>query len=234
MSKHRVSIEDIITVLFQPVPEFEIKHEKSALLLINFLDYIDFFGKTAVGAGMPEIEVNEALSDFDLRARKAADNASRVLKACRDKSFEIIHVKSEAPSEKPESTTRAKWKTGLVVPSGTEALKTYEAVRPRKGELVFPQTNREAFTGTRLDFVLRNMNVDSLIICGLMTDQDVLLNTIQAVNLGYYVTLVEDACTTLTREAHENFIKWYKTFVNVKTTEKILNLIQKNNGQGVV
>ena len=215
-----MSIEDVVTVLFRPAPEFQIVHEKSALVLINFLDYTDFFVKTAVKAGMPEAEVAEALNDFDLRARKAANNAGKLLKTCRDKGFEIVHVK-------PENEAEVNRKIGLVVPSGTEALTIYQAVKPRRGELVFSKANGEAFTGTRLDFVLRNMRVDSLIVCGLMTDQGVLLSTIHAVDLGYNVMLVEDACTTFTREAHETFINWYRIFVNVKTTEEVLNLIQK-------
>jgi len=220
MSKRKVTIEDVMAVLFQPVPEFEIIREKSALLLINFLDYTDSFAKTAVRAGKPELEVNEALNDFDLRARRAANNAGEILKACRDKGFEIVHVK-------PEHEAKINPKTGLMTPSEAEAFTVYEAVKPRKGELVFSKVDSDAFTGTRLDFVLRNMHVDSLIVCGLLTDQGVLLSTIHAVDLGYNVMLVEDACTTFTREAHDAFIKWYRTFVSVKTTEEALNLIQK-------
>jgi len=229
MSKPKVSIEDIMTVLFHPILGFKIVPEKSALLLINFLDYTDLFVKTAVEAGMSEVEVNEALNDFDLRAKKAVNNAGKLLKTCRDRGFEIVHVISEATAEKTKQDAKANRKIGLIVPSGEESLKIYEEVAPKKGELVFSKANGGAFTGTRLDFVLRNMNVDSLIVCGLMTDQDVLLSTIQGVDLGYNVMLVEDACTTFTTEAHESFIKWFKTFVYVKTTDEVFELIQKSD-----
>jgi len=176
---------------------------------------------------MPEVEVAEVLNDFDQRARRAANNAGKLLGACRDRGFEVVHVRPETTAEKPERAAKANRKTGLVVPSGTEAVAVYEAVKPRKGELVFSKADGEAFTGTRLDFVLRNMHVDTLIVCGLMTDQGVLLSTVHAVDLGYNVMLVGDACTTFTREAHETFIRWYRTFVNVRTTEEVLSLIQK-------
>jgi nicotinamidase-related amidase len=71
------------------------------------------------------------------------------------------------------------------------------------------------------------MNIATLVICGLMTDQSVLFNTVQAVNLGYHVLLVEDACTALTLETHAAFIRWYKTFVNVKPTKEIISTIEK-------
>lgn len=227
MSKRKITIEDVTPVLFQPVPEFQIIHEKSALLLINFLDYKDFFVRTAVKAGILEAEAHEVLNDFDLRARSAADNAGKLLKICRDKGLEIVHVKQEKAAEELEGTSKVSRDTGLINPPKTETLNIYEAVRPRKGELVFSKADGEAFAGTRLDFVLRNMHVDTLIVCGLMTDQGVLYSTVHAVDLGYKVILVEDACTTFTREAHEIFIKWYRTFVKVKMTEQVLNLIQK-------
>jgi len=226
MSRRKVSIEDVTAVLFHPVPEFKMIHERSALLLINLIDYTDLFVKTAVEAGMPEVEVSEALSDFDLRARRAADNAGKLLKVCRDKGFEIVHVQPETPVEKQENMAK-RGETGLRVPSGAEAFTVYEAVEPRKGELVFSKADGEAFTGTRLDFVLRNMHVDNLVICGLMTDRGVLWSTVHAVDLGYNVVLVEDACTTFVRETHDTFVKWYRTLVNVKTTEEVLSLIQK-------
>lgn len=227
MSERKITIEDVMAALFRPVPEFNVIPEKSVLLLINFLDYTDFFVKTAVKKFMPEPEVSETLSDFGLRAKKAASNASKILKACREKGFEVVHVLPEAKGEKTEPVANAEWKTGLVIASEEEVLAIYEEVKPRKGELVFSKANGEAFTGTRLHYVLQNMYVDTLIVCGLMTDQSVLSSTIHAVDLGYNVILVEDACTTLAQETHETFIKWYRTFVNVKTAEEVLNLIQK-------
>jgi len=228
MSKRKVSVEDIIAVLFQPIPQFKITPEKSALLLMNFLEYKPFFVTKAVDVGMPEAEANEALNDFEIRVRKAADNAGKLLKACREKSFEIVHVRTELSSEQTENAEHAERKSSLVMPAETQTLPFYEAVKPKKGELVFSQPSYDVFTNTRLDFVLRNMRVDSLIVCGLMTDQGVLLSTIQAVNRGYHVILVEDACTALSRETHEVFINWFKTQVNVGTTDIILNLIKSN------
>lgn len=216
MSQRKTTLDDLTAVLFQRPPEFEIHPQKSALLLINFLDYTEFFVKTAVDKGVPENEAREALRDFDHEVKKAADNASRLLKACRDRGFEFLHIRSETSTDR---------KTRLIVPSGNEAA-VYEALTPRKGELVLFESSGDAFTDTRLDYVLRNMNIDSLIVCGLTTDQGVLFTTTKAVDLGYKVVLVEDACATFTQEIHGAFIKWFRTFVNVKTTREILSLIK--------
>lgn len=213
MSQRRANLDEVTALLFQPIPEYEMHHEKSALLLINFLDYTEFFVKMATDKGISVNDAREALNNFDQEAKKAAVNAGRLLSTCRDRGFEIFHMRPEA---------RAGRKTRLIVPSSGETLATYEVLAPRKGELVFAETGGDAFAETRLDYVLRNMNIDNLIICGLTTDQNVLLSTIKAVDLGYRVVLVEDACATFTQEAHSTFIKWFRTFVNVKTTQEML------------
>jgi len=217
MSQRKVTPDDVTAVLFLPVPEFEMRPEKSALLVINFLDYADFFVEIAVDKGIPETDAKELLSCFDQEAERAADNAGKLLRACRDKGFEIFHIRPEANVDR---------RVRLVLPSSDEAVATYEALSPRKGELVLSETRGDAFTDTRLDYVLRNMNIDSLITCGLTTDQDVMLSTTKAVDLGYRVVLVEDACATFAQETHSAFIKWFKTFVNVKTTQEMLLLIR--------
>ncbi len=216
MNQRKVALNDLTAVLFQPVPEHEIHPQKSALLLINFIDCTGFFVQVAVDKGIPENEAKEVLGDFDRAAKEAAVNAGRLLKACRASGLEILHIRSEARTDR---------KTRLIVPSGNEAA-VYEALASRKGELVVPESSGDAFTETRLDYVLRNMNIDSLIVCGLTTDQGVLFTAAKAVDLGYDVVLVEDACATFTQETHSTFIKWFKTFVNVKTTQEMLSLIK--------
>jgi len=217
MSQRIITLDDVTAVLFLPAPEFEMYPEKSALLVINFLDYADFFVKIAVDKGVPERDARESLSCFDQEAKKAADNAGKLLKTCRDKGFEIFHIRPEADGDR---------RIRLVVPSSNEAVATYEALTPRRGELVLSETRGDAFTDTRLDYVLRNMNIDTLIVCGLTTDQNVMLSTTKAVDLGYKVVLVEDACATFTEETQSTFIKWFRTFVSVKKTQEMLLLIR--------
>ena len=70
-------------------------------------------------------------------------------------------------------------------------------------ELVIAKTNGGALSGTNLDFILRNMDIDSMIIVGFLTDQCVLATSLHAADLGYDVLLVEDACATRSKLIHE-------------------------------
>ena len=99
-------------------------------------------------------------------------------------------------------------------------------MKPTEGELIFPKTNGGAFTGTNLDFVLRNMDINSMIVTGFLTDQCVLATTIYAGDTGYDVLLVEDACTGTTKENHDAVIRIAKdVFLKVKTTQELLKTL---------
>ncbi|MEA2089955.1 MAG: cysteine hydrolase [Thermoproteota archaeon] len=230
MSKSKLTMEDILAVLSKPYPEFEVERGKTALLLIDMQKIVktEVLFKEAVEAGLPEDEVRQVLKNYDTRIKRALANAQKLLTVCREKSFDIVHVKLEAPTEDPRHTAKINRKVGLIIPSGSMESEFFEEVRPIKGELVFTKTNGGAFTGTNVDFVLRNMGITSLIVCGFITDQCVLATVIQAADIGYDIILVDDGCTAFTREAHEAVINSLKDMcLKVKKTREILNLIRK-------
>jgi nicotinamidase-related amidase len=101
-----------------------------------------------------------------------------------------------------------------------------DEVKPAKGELVFPKTNGGAFTGTNLDFVLRNMDIESIIVTGFLTDQCVLATAVCGADIGYDVLLVEDACTGTTKENHDAVIRLARdVFLKVKSTAELLRIL---------
>ena len=101
-----------------------------------------------------------------------------------------------------------------------------DEVKPARGELVFSKTNGGAFTGTNLDFVLRNMDIESIIVAGFLTDQCVLATAISGADIGYDVLLVEDACTGTTKENHDAVIRLAKdVFLKVKSTAELLRIL---------
>jgi nicotinamidase-related amidase len=102
----------------------------------------------------------------------------------------------------------------------------FDEVKPAQGELIFPKTNGGAFTGTSLDFVLRNMDIDSIIVTGFLTDQCVLATAICGADIGYDVLLVEDACTGTTKENHDAAIRLaIDVFLKVKPTKELLRIL---------
>jgi biuret amidohydrolase len=224
----KLTMEDVFKALSKPLPEFEVKPGKTALLLVDFQKLVGSEGllSEALKAGLPETGVKEALREFEQRVGKALGNAQRILETCRKKGYDVVHVKMGAQTSNPRHTAKVNRKADFILPMDDERAKSLEGMQPVEGELVFPKTNGGAFTGTNLDFVLRNMDIESLIVAGFLTDQCVLATAIAAADIGYDVLLVEDACTGTTRENHDAVIRMARdVFLKVKSTEELMRIL---------
>jgi len=226
----KITFEELIRIVESPYPDFEIKVGKTALVLIDMQEFVlgKYYVEHAVKAGIDEKEAMEAVKEYDERVKKVVQNVSKLLAVCRKKGFDIIHVRILAPTDNPRHTAKVNRKIGLIVPPGSEASEFIDEVKPLPGELVISKTNGGALSGTNLDFILRNMDIESLIIVGFLTDQCVLATAVHAADLGYDVLLLEDACTTRSKELHDATLMALKDVAaKVKTTEEAIKIIEK-------
>jgi nicotinamidase-related amidase len=224
----KLTMDDVFKAVSKPLPEFQIKPKRTALLLIDFQELVhsESLLKEAVSAGLPEKAVKEALKEYDRRVNTAVKNAQKILRVCRKKGYDVVHVKMGAQTSDPRHTAKINRKSDFILPMDAERGNFIEEIKPIEGELVFAKTNGGAFTGTNLDFVLRNMDIDSLIMTGFLTDQCVLATALSAADIGYDVLLVEDAGTGSTKENHDAVIRLAKdVFFKVKPTEELLRLL---------
>jgi nicotinamidase-related amidase len=224
----KLNMEDVFKALAKPLPDVEIKPGKTALLLIDIQNLVSSkpLLQEALDAGLPEKEVREVLREYDQRVKIAVKNARRILQACRKKSYDIIHVKLGAQTNNPRHTAKINRKANFIVPMDADKGRFFDEVKPTKGELIFPKTNGGAFTGTNLDFVLRNMDIQSIIVTGFLTDQCVLATAICGADIGYDVLLVDDACTGTTKENHDAVIRLARdVFLKVKQTAELMRIL---------
>ena len=91
-----------------------------------------------------------------------------------------------------------------------------------RGDIILPKTSCSVFQSTNLKYILENLGVRQLVICGQLTDQCVMSAVRDAADLGYFVTVVEDGCAALSREEHERGILGMKGFARIVSTDNIL------------
>jgi len=224
----KLSMEDLFKILAKPLPDFEIKPKKTALLLIDMQEIIssEVLLQEALDAKLPEKEVKRTIKEYDQRVKKAVRNAQKILRSCRRKGYDIVHIKLGAQTSNPRHTAKINRKVGFILLMDAERGKFFKEVTPAKGELILPKTNGGAFTGTNLDFILRNMDIESIIVTGFLTDQCVLATAVHGADLGYDVLLAEDACTGTTKENHDAVVRLAKdVFLKVKSTNEILQCL---------
>jgi nicotinamidase-related amidase len=224
----KLTMDDVFKAMAKPLPEFEVKPGKTALVLIDMQNLIgsDELIQEAVEGGLPELEVRELLVEHDRVIRAAVENARKILTVCRQKGYDVVHVRLAAPTEDPRHTAKVNRKAGFILPATSEKARFLEEMKPIEGELLFDKTNGGAFTGTNLDFVLRNMDITGIIAAGFLTDQCVLATVVYAGDVGYDVLLVSDACAGTTPENHEAVLRISSdVFLKVKSTEELLGML---------
>ena len=136
------------------------------------------------------IDVQQGLDDPRYGARNNPDAEQRIadlLAAWRDARRPVIHV--QHLSLEPQSPLRAE--------APGHAFKV-EAL-PMPGEPVFRKHVNSAFIGTELEAHLRARGIGSLVIAGITTDHCVSTTARMAGNLGFAVTVVDDATATFER-----------------------------------
>jgi len=119
------------------------------------------------------------LADMD----RAAANAALLLGDARARHVPILHVRhiaksDEAPFFRP----------------GTAGSEIHNSVTPRPGEIVIEKARPNSFVGTALEAALRQAGVTQLTLCGAMCQMCIDATARAAVDLGFDVTVVEDAC----------------------------------------
>ena len=115
----------------------------------------------------------------------ASTNARELLDRFRKKNLPVVHV--QHLSIRPGST--------YFIP-GTTGAEIHENVRPLQGEEVVTKNYPNSFRQTRLHDYLREQEITHLIISGMMSHMCVDSTARAGKDLGYQVTIAEDACAT--------------------------------------
>ncbi len=117
------------------------------------------------------------------KMKHVSANAARLLAHGREEGLAIFHIRHEIPSD-----------TAPFFRPGTKGAQIHASVAPKAGETVILKHRPNSFQDTGLQDALQAQGITGLVICGAMSQLCIDSTTRAAVDLGYKVTLVEDAC----------------------------------------
>jgi ureidoacrylate peracid hydrolase len=130
-------------------------------------------------------------------------NMRKLQQACRGAGIEVAYTVIESMTADGRDRSLDYKITGFNVPKGSQDAKMVEELSPGEDEIVFPKTSSSVFISTNIDYVLRNLGTQYLIIAGCLTDQCVDSSVRDACDLGYLVTVPTDACVTLSADRQD-------------------------------
>ncbi len=106
-----------------------------------------------------------------------------------------------------ELTRYRSWKEGgRAMGPGSEGRASAEAaegLKPQKGDYTIIKPRWSAFFGTELDLILRRLKIETVILTGTTTPNCIRTTCYDANSLDYNVVVLEDCCSSQTKEIQE-------------------------------
>jgi len=206
-----------------------LEEHHTALLVIDlqYLDAAPGVGvfATAERSGLP-VEAQEyyfkRLSDVVLpNVRKLQDHF-------RNSNLEVIHTRIMSLTQNGRERSPGHKRLDLHAPPGSKEAEFLPEIAPVGDEIVINKTASGVFNATNIEYILRNLGISGLFICGVYTNECVSTTVRDASDRGFYTTLINDACATVTPELHNATIATIKDrYARVLTTEEAIQEIKR-------
>jgi nicotinamidase-related amidase len=148
-------------------------------------------------------------------------NQIALLKAARANGVEVLHTIIQSLTEDGRDRSLDHKMTPIhIPPSLKEGLPPGE-LAPVGDEIMLPKTSSGVFNSTNIDYVLKNLGIRNLVVCGVLTDQCVDMTVRDGADRGYLVTCVADACAAPTPERHSGALKAFGGYCWVTDTQTV-------------
>jgi nicotinamidase-related amidase len=168
---------------------------------------------------------------FERLAGVVLPNQQRLQAAARAHGIEVIFTVIESLTQDGRDRSLDHKISRIHHPKGSWEAQVIPEVAPLANEIVIPKTASGIFNATNIDYVLRNLGIDYLVIYGVMTDQCVESAVRDAADRGFLVSQIEDACAAETETGHRRSIEAMAGhYCRMRTTEQLIEEIESLSG----
>lgn len=102
--------------------------------------------------------------------------------------------------------------SNFFIPKGSWEARPLDAVAPGPEDILLPKTSSGVFNSTNIEYLFRNIGIDTLLVTGFLTDQCIDHTVRDAADRGFYPVCVEDACATETEDRHRAALNAFKGY----------------------
>ena len=212
------------SITHAPAVTRSLRAHKTALLCIDlqYLDAAPGYGVFAdvAASGVP-IEAQEYY--FERLQNTVLPNVRRLQDAFRAHHLEVIHTRIQSLTQDGRDRSVGHKRLGLHAPPGSKEAEFIEQVAPIENEIIINKTASGVFNATNIEYILRNMDINGLVVVGVYSNECVSTAIRDACDLGFHVTLIADGCATVTPELQKATITTMKDrYARVMTTDEAL------------
>ena len=149
-------------------------------------------------------------------------NGKKIIDKCRKNKIEVIYTVIESYTKDGRDRGIDYKISGIFCAKNSKGAEVLDEIKPLDNEIIIPKTSSSVFNSTNIEYVLRNLSIQYLMIFGIVTDQCVETAVRDGCDKGFLITLIEDACATHTKERHDNSLKGVKGYCRIRKTSEIL------------
>ena len=150
------------------------------------------------------------------------DRVATLLAHVRAAGVPVVHVHSVFAPDGSDWMRRYRPRGRIPCVTGTDGVEVRPEATPLAGEPVVVKQTFDAFIRTGLDTLLRDLQVEAVLVAGLVTSTCVLFTATSAMQRGYTVGVVEDA-TADQPSVHARVLKRYPFIFDVVTIDGALD-----------
>ncbi|QTG16905.1 cysteine hydrolase (plasmid) [Agrobacterium tumefaciens] len=190
--------------------------QRTALVVLHYQnDILHPNGKIKLGFG-------DAASNRD----KVLNAAARLLEGARKAAVPVVHVRTARPATAGTFLENAPIFRNVVAAGaaveGEWGSEFFEGLGPREGETIVTHNRVNGFYDSTLEMRLRALGATHLVIAGVATNSCVEHTARHAADVGYIVTVAEDACSASRSDAHEAALYNIGLVGSVKLVDAVL------------
>ncbi|CAH1785512.1 unnamed protein product [Owenia fusiformis] len=209
--------------------EIPLKKGESALLVIDMQKGFAVPGKGICSDIDPENIPEKDQYLFNRISQLVVPNVAELIRHCEQNKCEVIYTYVENLTQDGRDRSLDYKITGFSFPKGSEDAELLDEIKPIRPEdtIMIPKTACSVFNSTNIEYVLRNLGVTQLAVCGLVTNQCVESAVRDGADKGFLISVLEDCIATHDQPAHDAALKNMKGFGRIVSYKTIMEELTK-------
>ena len=220
-----------------PWPSFEVDWKKAALIVIDMQNY--GCNPEAGVAQLLSLRYPEIAGYYVPRLTgTAVPAAKRLLTAFRRAGRQVLFTRHGPlmPDGRDMIARRRRRDTDSVTTTNTPTLwskgsfehEIIETLTPEANEMVIDKNTSSAFNSTGIEWMLRNLGIETLVVAGMATDMCVETTSRDAADRGFNVIIAEDASATFFEHHHRAALSGFaRVFGQVWSSGDVISSLQR-------
>ena len=153
--------------------------------------------------------------------RRVIPNGQKLLAACRAAGMEVMFTMVECYTLDGRDRSLDYKVSGIFAAKGSKDAEVIDELKPLPNEIFIPKMSSSVFMSTNIEYVLRNLGDRIRDGHGAsVTDQCVESAVRDGCDLGFLMTLIDDACATYSQDRHDATLRAIKGYCRQRKTEQ--------------